>query len=1044
METKEKNLEQDIESYLLSEGGYVKGNMRTYDKRRAIDMPVLIEFIEKTQPKQWNKYKNIYGEQAQSQLYKMFQNNVAQSGLIHVLRNGIKDRGIELKFVYFEPASGLNEELVEKYHANILTETRQFYYSTDNKNSIDMVLSVNGIPVVALELKNQFTGQTVEKSKDQYIYNRDPKEPLFQFNNRILAYFGVDLEEVVMTTQIKGEETRFLPFNQGSNGAGNIGDGGNPENPNGYPTAYLWEKVLKREMLLSLLQRYISLQVETKVKLVNGKKVSTTTETIIFPRYHQLDVVEKLISDTRQSQEGKSYLLQHSAGSGKSNSIAWLTYRLSSLHNKEDKEMFQSVFVVTDRRILNSQLQNTILGFDHKTGQIETITDEDNSTKLKDAINDKKRIIITTIHRFPLIYKELDGHAKKNFAIVIDEAHSSQSGKSAERLKEALADTDEALREMAAWEEKTEKELKDSMDVMTETLLAQGKHKNLYFYAFTATPKPKTLQTFGVKKSDGTYDAFHHYSMRQAIDEGFILDVLKYYTTIETSYKIAKAVSDNPEFEEIPATIAIKRYHDEHGFVLQQKVEIMVEKLREITLSKINGQAKAMIVSPSRAHAVRYLFLLREYCRKKNYNDVHALVAFSGTVKYQGEEYTESKLNSSDKQKISEKQLPLFFNSNMYNVLIVADKYQTGFDEPLLHTMFIDKKLRGVKAVQTLSRLNRSHKGKTDTYILDFINTTEDIKSSFQPFFEETLLSDAVDVNVVYEYDTELKKYHLWNVEDEEKVYQLYAKRKQSDKDMGKLASALKPALNAYETLVEDEQFKVRSLLKNFIRFYAYMAQVVRTFDRELYKTYIFAEFFYRLIPKKGHSHINLEDKLALINNKLTETFSGAIKLAPTINDKQVNPERGTQGKKPEVKTDLLTNIIEKINIMYAGKFTEADRVIVETIYDKMIKTNKTLKKQAKNNDAQMFETSIFPKEFGKVAQSCYMEQMDAFSKLFEDEQFYKRVMQEMAKALYLNYRNSASEKKYSEELTTSTDKSMMSYSAQNNNYDSILTAAED
>ena len=389
------------------------------------------------------------------------------------------------------------------------------------------------------------------------------------------------------------------------------------------------------------------------------------------------------------------------------------------------------------------------------------------------------------------------------------------------------------------------------------------------------------------------------------------------------------------------------------------------------------------------------------------YDDVRPLIAFSGTVKYQGEEYTESKLNSTDEQKISEKQLPLFFNSDMYNVLIVADKYQTGFDEPLLHTMFVDKKLRGVKAVQTLSRLNRSHKGKTDTYILDFINTADDIKKSFQPFYEETLLSDAVDVNVVYEYDTELKKYHLWNTDDEDKVYQIYAKRKQGDKDMGKLASALKPALQAYEVLVEDEQFKVRSLLKNFIRFYAYMAQVVRTFDRELYKTYIFAEFFYRIIPKKAHEKVDLSNKLALINNKLTETFSGAIELKPTEKDKTVNPEKGTQGKKPEEKTDLLANIIEKINIMYAGKFTEADRVIVETIYDKMVKSGKVLKKQAKNNDAQMFETSIFPKEFDKVAQKCYMEQMDAFSKLFEDEQFYKRVMSEMAKAMYLNYRNS-------------------------------------
>lgn len=1034
MEIKERNFEQDIETYLLSEGGYIKGTMDTYDKKRAIDLNVLTSFIEATQPKQWARYKNIYGANVEAQLYKTFQHDVAQLGLIHVLRNGIKDRGIGLKFVYFEPASGLNEELVEKYQANILTETRQFFYSTENNNSIDMVLSVNGIPVVALELKNQFTGQTVENAKHQFRYDRDPREPLFQFNNRILAYFAVDLEEVAMTTRLQGEKTFFLPFNQGSNGAGNIGDGGNPENPNGYPTYYLWGKVLKREMLLSILQRYISLQREERVSLFNGKKVKEISEKIIFPRYHQLDVVEKIVADTKASKEGKSYLLQHSAGSGKSNSIAWLTYRLSSLHNDEDKEMFQSVFVITDRRVLNNQLQDTILGFDHYVGQIETITDNDNSEKLKNAINDKKRIIITTIHRFPLIYQELDGHNRKNFAIVIDEAHSSQSGKSAEKLKEALADTDEALREMAEWEERTEEEILDDMDVMTQTLLAQGKHKNLYFYAFTATPKPKTLQTFGVMKANGSYDAFHHYSMRQAIDEGFILDVLQYYTTIETSYEIAKAVSENPEYEEMPATRAIKRYHDNHEFVLQQKVEVMVEKIREITLQKIGGRAKAMIVSPSRAHAVRYFFLVQEYCKKMGYTDVHPLVAFSGSVKYNGEEYTESKLNSSGEQKISEKQLPLYFNSDMYNVLIVADKYQTGFDEPLLHTMMVDKRLRGVKAVQTLSRLNRSCKGKNDTYILDFVNTADSIKESFQPFFEDTLLGEGVDANMVYEYDNALKGYHLWGTDDEDKVYEIYSKRVQGNTDLGKLASALKPALSAFGILAEEEQFKVRSYLKNFIRFYSYMAQVVRTFDRELYKSYIFCEFLYRAIPKNPHQKVDLNRKLALINNKLTETFSGTIELAPTEKDKTIRPEKGTQGKKPEEKTDLLANIIQKINIMYAGQFTDADRVIVETIYDKLLQVGKALKKKAKGNDAQMFVESIFPKEFEKVAQACYMEQMDAFSKLFEDEQFYKRVMDEMANAMYLNYKNSEEEKPAIKKL----------YSDEVNKDEELSKAAED
>lgn len=1003
METKEKNFEADIEHYLLNEGGYVKGDQSTYDKKRAIDMPVLLQFIQNTQPKVWQRYVNLYGDKSADQLYKVFQSDVAHYGLIHVLRNGVKDRGVAIRFCYFQPSSNLNLDLVERYHQNILQCTRQFAYSTDNHNTIDMVLSVNGIPVVALELKNQITGQSVDNAKRQFMYDRNPKELLFNFNTRILAYFAVDLYEVAMTTQLRGKDTRFLPFNQGSNGAGNIGDGGNPQNPNGYATSYLWEKVLNREMLLSLLQRYVSKITEEKISLVNGKQVKKKNTFLIFPRYHQLDVVEKLVADTKASKEGKNYLLQHSAGSGKSNSIAWLTYRLASLHNDQDKEMFQTVFVVTDRRVLNSQLQATVLGFEHLEGQIETITDKDNSSKLKDAINDRKRIIITTLHRFPLIYKELDEHIGRNFAIIVDEAHSSQSGKSAEKLKAALADTDEALREMAELEEKSEEEIKDDMDVMTETLLTQGRHKNLYFYAFTATPKPKTLETFGVKTDKG-YDAFHHYSMRQAIDEGFILDVLKFYTTLETSYEIAKAVSENPEYEEPPATRAIKAYHDNHQFVVNQIVEVMVEKFREVTLNKIGGQAKAMVVSPSRAHAVRFYFAIKEYCKKKGYDEVKPLVAFSGTVKYNETEYTESQINSSDGQKITEGKLPLFFASDMYNILIVADKYQTGFDEPLLHTMFVDKKLKGVKAVQTLSRLNRSHEGKVDTYVLDFVNDAESIKKSFQPFYEDTVLEEGVDMNMVYRYLNDVMEYHLWSREDEENVYKIFASAKQSSTDLGKLAGVFKPVLSAYELLLVDDQFKVRFLVRNFNRFYAYMAQIIRTFDKDLYKSYVFTEFLYKFLPKNPHEKVDLTNKLALINNKLTETFSGSIQLESGKN--KVKAENGGKGAYQGEKRDLLANIIDKINLMYAGKFTEADRVIVETIFDRMSKNDDTLKKQAKNTDAAMFATAIFPKVFQEIAQKCYMEQMDAFAKLFEDPQFYERVMKEMAEAMYLRLRN--------------------------------------
>lgn len=999
METKEKNFENDIESYLLSHG-YVKGNQDTYDKSRAIDMPVLMSFIQTTQPKMWQRYVNVYGEKAEKQLYNIFQQNVEQNGLVHVLRYGVKDRGMDLRFAYFAPASNLNEELVQKYQSNILTCTRQFAYSTQNHNTIDVVLSLNGIPVVALELKNQLTGQSVENAKRQFMYDRDEKEFCFRFNNRFLVYFAVDLYEVAMTTHLQGANTYFLPFNQGSNGAGNIGDGGNPECTDGYTTSYLWEYVLSPEMLLSIFQRYISKQTSESISLVNGKKVTKKKTILIFPRYHQLDVVEKLVADTKKTTEGRNYLLQHSAGSGKSNEIAWLTYRLASLHNEEDKEMFQTVFVITDRRVLNKQLQSTILGFEHYEGQIATITDKDNSTVLRDAINDKKRIIITTLHRFPLIYKELDNHKGKQFAIIVDEAHSSQSGKSAEKLKAALADTDESLREWAEIEGKTEEEVMDEMENLSE-LLTQGQHKNQYFYAFTATPKPKTLRTFGELKGE-KWDAFHHYSMRQAIDEGFILDVLKYYTTIETSYKVAKTIAENPEFDEPPATKAVKDFHDNHQFVIEQKIALIVEKIREITLRKIGGKGKAMVVCSSRAHAVRYFLAMKEFCAKNGYDDVKPLVAFSGTVSYQGQDYTESQLNSTEELKISESALPMYFASDMFNVLIVAEKYQTGFDEPLLHSMFVDKGLRGVKAVQTLSRLNRCCKGKVDTFVLDFANTAESIKASFQPFFEDTWLGEDVEVNIVYKYLNDLKTYHLWSEDTEQKVFDIYSKTQ----DMGKLTSLFKPVMEDYMQLDEEDKFKVRFLVRAFNRFYSYMAQIVRTFDVDLYKTYVFTELLFKLLPKNPHEKVDLNGKLALEHNKLSEGFSGSIVLEPTVEDKTLKGEKGGTGKQVEEKRDLLDNIIDKINIMYHGNFTEADRVIVETIYEAMKKEEKKLSKQAKNSDVNMFAQNIFPKIFEKIAQACYVQQMDSFAKLFEEQSFYNRVMEEMGKAMYFNLKN--------------------------------------
>lgn len=1055
---KEKNFEADIERYLITEGGYVKGNQDTYDKERAIDMPVLISFIEKTQPKQWKRYVTKYGDKAERQLYRVFQDDVTRYGLIYVLRKGISDVGINIRFCYFAPASSLNDELVANYHANILTVTRQFAYSKLNRNTIDMVLSLNGIPVVALELKNQFTGQNVEDSKRQWRTDRDPKEPLFRFNNRILAYFGVDLYEVALTTELKKEKTFFIPFNQGSNGAGKVGGAGNPEREDGgYVTSYLWEHILQRDMLLAIFQRYISRQEEEKLKIIidkhgREKEVTETSVKIIFPRYHQLDVVEKLVADTyyanlvkkrdddkevnygmaadeiplyasRKKPHGNNFLIQHSAGSGKSNSIAWLTYRLAGLQDADMKTMFNSVFVITDRRVLNKQLQSTILGFDHIDGQIETITDADSSEKLARIINDDNtRIVITTLHRFPVIYKELTSRSGKRYAIVVDEAHSSQSGKSAEKLKAALADTDEALREYAEIEEVEAEELEKKKDALLEDLLAQGQHSNLFFYAFTATPKPKTLQTFGELAEEGDspednrYVAYHNYSMLQAIEEGFILDVLKYYTTYDTTYEIAKRIEADPSYEETPATRAIKAFHDNHQHVIAQKTAIIVEKFREVTLNAIHGKAKAMLVCSSRAHAVRYFMEVKKYCEANHITDVKPMVAFSGTVSYNGVEYTEPKLNSTDGRNISEARLPLYFASDLYNLLIVADKYQTGFDEPLLHTMFVDKKLRNVKAVQTLSRLNRAHKDKKDTYVLDFYNKPDDIKKSFEPFYKGTELINPVDVNYVYTFRKDIQMYQLWTEGDEQRFFDLLQNiNKQKDR-LGALSNAFKNTLDRYEELDEEKRFEVRSKIKNFVRFYSYMAQIARTYDKELYKAYVYADYLYRLLPKNARERIDLNRQIMLVNSKISEGETVSIRLGD--DQKPIKGENPKAGKPKNDNEDLLSRIIDKVNIMYQGQFSEADRVIVESIYDKMVSTaKKKLTKQANNTDEKQFEESIFPQIFDEVARGCYVEQMDSFAKLFENSDFYRNVMTQMARVMYDNYKKKETELPFIPEL---------------------------
>lgn len=1007
MNIKEKQYEQDIEHYMLDENGYIKGNQETYDKEKAIDLPKLITFIKATQPKQWQRYERNYGADSENKLYKRFQESVNNHGLVYVLRHGIEDRGAKIKFVAFKAETDLNQKIIDDYNANILECTRQFKYSIDNENSIDMVIFINGIPIVAIELKNQFTGQDINNAKRQFMEDRDPRELCFNFDSRFLVYFGVDLNEIVMTTELKKEKTFFLPFNQGSNGAGNVGGKGNPATENGYATDYLWKNILRKDVLLEILQRYIHISKETKFDPVTEKK--KTIKKLIFPRYHQLDVVTRLIKNVKSNGAGHNYLIQHSAGSGKSNSIAWLAYGLANLHNKDNEKIFNSVIVVTDRTVLDSQLQDTIYSFDHTKGVVEKI--DGTSKDLRDAINNGKKIIITTLQKFPYIYQEVDDNTNKRFAIIVDEAHSSQTGNSARKLKEALADTEEALKEFAELEGEEEENLKDGEDFILQEMLAQGQQKNLSFFAFTATPKQKTLEMFGDLQENRTFKPFHIYSMKQAIEEGFILDVLKNYTTYRTCYKIAKAIEENPELPTSKALKAIQKYESLHPHNLAQKTAIIVEMYREVTKNKIGGRAKAMVITASRLHAVRYYHKFKRYLERKGYNDIEILIAFSGAIKDGDIEYSEETMNKrKDGSTVKERQLPEEFHKDEYSMLIVAEKYQTGFDEPLLHTMFVDKKLKGVKAVQTLSRLNRTCSGKTDTYVLDFVNEAEDIQKSFAPYFECTILDEGIDPNRIYDIRKNIQDFNLYSKEDiDDFLKLLYKKGKQTSVDLGKLFNMFKPITDKYLDLDEKQRYEYKGLIKTFNKWYSYICQITRMYDREIQEEFNFTYYLEKLLPEvRDNRQVDLTNKLKLEFYKLEKVFDGSITLNPTDDDSTIkNPKTVKPQEKKDEEEEVLDIIIKKINDRFKEKFDENDKVIVETIFEKC-KKDEQMRSYAQNNDEEVFSQSIFPEMFKKMAQECYMQSMNSFSKLFANKDFYESIMEEIAREAFkeFNQRN--------------------------------------
>lgn len=1022
-QTKEKNLEEDIESFLCSpEGGFFKCDDRhsllyvedgTYQmvgggymehRDRALDAATLVNFIQTTQPKAWDRFERMCNSDSTAKFAKVFNDAVDRLGMVAVLKHGFKHRGIPFKVVFFKPESGLNESAADRYAKNVCRCIRQFHFAETGNQTIDMVLDVNGIPLVGIELKDQFTGQDVENAMRQWREDRDPRCRCLKFNTRMVAFFAVDLENVYMTTKLEGAKTFFLPFNQGSAGAGNDGGAGNPANPDGYATSHLWEVALQKDSLLDIVNKFLHLEVKEETELdARGNEVKRKKERIIFPRYHQLDSVRKVIADVRANGTGKNYLVQHSAGSGKSNSIAWTAYRLASLF-VDDTPLFDSVVVVTDRRVLDSQLQETISGFDHAIGSVVTIGKDKTSADLRDAINGGARLIVSTLQKFPVIYEQVESKGKR-FAIIVDEAHSSQTGTSALKLKSALADKRDALEEYAEIEAEAEDAAADWEDQLADELASHGRHKNLTFVAFTATPKEQTLEIFGDEWPDGSFHPFHVYSMRQAIEEGFIMDPLANYVSYSEAVELARTVPDNPDVPSSPTLKLLRKYKELHPYALGQKAEIIVETFRNVTRTKIRGKGRMMVVTASRLATVRYYHEIKRYMQKKGYDDIEVLVAFSGAISDpadgpDGPEYTEPVINvGHDGQRVAESQTKAEFH-NYGDVLVVAEKYQTGFDEPLLHTLVVDKKLKDVKAVQTLCRVNRIHPDKEDTYILDFVNKPEDIQKAFERFYTETSLSEQINTDLLYQVQTDIRGYGLYDESDIEAAAEIVftdGKGKSQSNVQGKLAAVLKPAVARYNELNDDERYQVRRKVRSFCKWYTYITQIVRMFDRDLHKEYVYLSYLRHLLKVEKIPVEAVDDKVEMRFYKLKQEFEGSISLEP--GGGVLDPGGAAKTVTPDKKRDPLQVLVDKFNEQWAGNFTEGDRVVIDTLW-KRIAENPRVADTIRRDGRQVFESSLLPKVFDEEARRAYVENTDSFTSLFEDSEKYRAMMSAIGQLL--------------------------------------------
>lgn len=998
--TSESAFETVIESHLLG-NGYQALSGEGFDRELALFPKEVLAFIQETQPKAWEKLEQLHGKKTGEQVIRDLAKWMDTHGCLATLRHGFKCYGRTLRVAYFKAAHGLNPELEKQYAQNRLCITRQLHFSPRNEKSLDAVLSLNGIPLVTLELKNALTGQTVEDAKKQYSKDRDPREPIFEFKRRTLVHFAADTDTVFMTTRLAKEATHFLPFNKGCDGGQ-----GNPPDPKGrnYRTAYLWEEVLERESLLELLAVFLHLQIEDK-RTEDGRLVKK--ETMIFPRYHQRACVRELVEAARTEGPGHNYLIENSAGSGKSNTIGWLAHRLASLHDAKDKRVFQSVIVITDRLVLDQQLQDTIYQFEHRQGVVQKI--DESSRQLAEALENEVPIIITTMQKFPFVSRQLLKMAEKRgekgsgvlatrkCAVIIDEAHSSQSGETATEVKEVLGGED--LRKQAA--ERAAEEGLTNLEELCRSMAKRGQQKNLSFFAFTATPKFKTLAVFG---RDG--QPFHRYTMRQAIEEQFIMDVLKSYTTYKAYFKLVRSADDDPNVERKKAAKALARFLRLHPVNVSQKTEIMVEHFHAVTRHKIGGKAKAMVVTGSRLEAVRYKESFDRYIKAKGYA-IKSLVAFSGTVqddKIPDKTYTEEGMNEG----VKEKELPEKFSGHDYQVLLVAEKYQTGFDQPLLHTMFVDKRLSGIQAVQTLSRLNRIHPSKEDTFVLDFVNDRQEIFEAFKQFYEGAEMGEPVEAAKLYELKAELDASGIYLAAEVDRFCAVFflPKARQSANDHQAMNAALDPAVQRFTVLRnedEDEAENWRGKLTALRNLYSFLSQIIPYQDSDLEKLYTYLRHLSPKLPKRGTGPAYVfDDEVRLEYYRLQKISEGSI----SLNTGKAKPLDGPA----EVGTGVvreepmkLSKLIDLLNERFGTDFTEADQLFFDQIMEAAM-TDEGLHQAAKVNSEDKFKIV-----FNTALENLFVERLDQneeiVARVMNEDAFRKQIAHWMAEEVYRKIR---------------------------------------